>query len=168
VKSEILPLTWAQVSDDEIRLHAGTTKSGEARVWPRHAHPEVAAIIAEQRAHVDELQRRLGKVIPFVFPRPDGERIRSFDRGFRAAAKRAKLSPALAPHSLRRSAARNMERAGVPRSVAMELCGWKTEAMYRRYRVVAPSDFAEGVAKLAAYQGAARRSVVPLKATASL
>jgi integrase len=152
IKSEILPMRWSQVTDDEIRLEVGTTKSGAGRAWPLKAHREVAAIIAEQRAYVEDLQRKLGAVIPWVFPRPDGRQIKSFDRGFRAAAKRAKVN--LIPHDLRRGAARNLERAGVPRGVAMELCGWKTEAMYRRYNVVAHSDLAEGVAKLAAYQGA--------------
>ena len=35
------------------------------------------------------------------------------------------------PHDFRRTAARNMERAGVLRSVAMALGGWRSESMYR-------------------------------------
>ena len=52
------------------------------------------------------------------------------------------------PHDLRWTAVRNLERAGVSRSVAMKLVGHKTEAIYRRYAIVAESDLREGVAKL--------------------
>jgi len=53
-------------------------------------------------------------------------------------------------HDLRRTAVRNLERAGVSRSVAMSLTGHKTEAVYRRYAIVDSSAQREGVAKLAA------------------
>lgn len=57
------------------------------------------------------------------------------------------------PHDLRRTGVRNLERAGVPRSVAMKLVGHKTESMYRRYAIVAENDLREGVAKLAQLPG---------------
>ena len=44
---------------------------------------------------------------------------------------------------------RNLERAGVPRSVAMKLTGHKTEAVYRRYAIVCEADLTEGLKKLA-------------------
>lgn len=143
--AEVLSLTWANVTADAIRLEVGSTKSGAAREWPLAAHPGLAQLIADQRG-------RRGIVMPWVFHRK-GKQIRNISVAWKSACKRAGLT--LIPHDLRRSAARNLERAGVPRSVIMRLCGWESEAMFRRYAVVGGQDLADGVARLAAYQGAA-------------
>ncbi len=55
-------------------------------------------------------------------------------------------------HDLRRTAIRNMERAGVPRAVAMKLVGHRTESIYRRYCIVDERMLREGVEKLAHWQ----------------
>jgi hypothetical protein len=53
-------------------------------------------------------------------------------------------------HDFRRTAVRNLERAGVPRSTAMKLTGHLTDSVYGRYAIVDSSMLEEGVAKLAA------------------
>ena len=40
---------------------------------------------------------------------------------------------------------RNLERAGVPRSVAMKVTGHKTEAVYRRDAIVSEADIADAL-----------------------
>jgi integrase len=62
----------------------------------------------------------------------------------------SRLCPGRLVHDLRRAAVRQLERAGVPRSVAMKLTGHKTENVYRRYAFVSDANLSEGVAKLAA------------------
>ena len=53
---------------------------------------------------------------------------------------------------------RRMERAGVPRTVAMKISGHKTESIYRRYAIVAERDIADGLRKVAAFQRRAARA----------
>ena len=43
---------------------------------------------------------------------------------------------------------RNLERAGVPRSVAMQITGHLTESVYRRYDIVSDADLTAAAKQL--------------------
>jgi integrase len=149
-RGEVLSLRWADVdfAAQVVRLEPGSTKNREGRVFPFGTFPELAALLREQRESTDRLQRATGQIVPWVFHRA-GQPLRDFYGAWRAACKAAGV-PGRIFHDFRRTAVRNLERAGVPRSVAMKLTGHKTEAVYRRYAIVDERDLAEGVAKLAA------------------
>ena len=97
-KSEILGLKWAQVdfAHGSMRLEptstaAGTsTKNNEGRTFPFGEAAALAEALRDAaRRTREEVQRRLGAVIPWVWHREDGSRICKIDEAWRSACKRA-------------------------------------------------------------------------------
>ena len=110
----------------------------------------------------------MGCFIPFVFHR-SGRSILDFREAWQGACERVRLVGRI-PHDFRRTAVRNLERAGVARSVAMKLTGHKTESVYRRYAIVSEADLAEGVKKLAALHASTPsqpRTVIPFQSASA-
>lgn len=155
-RGEMRSLRWSQVDSESgtIRLERGTTKSGEPRSFPFTAHPRLEALLCEQREATAAFEKTTGSVCPWVFHR-DGHQVTWYYDGWRNACRKAGL-PGRLFHDLRRSAVRNLVRAGVSERVAMTLTGHKTRSVFDRYHIVDGSDQVEAVRKLAALQGATK------------
>src|SRR5262245_533849 len=151
--SEILTLEWRQVDlkAGEVRLDPGTTKNGEGRVFPFTR--ELRQILERQQEVAELLKRERGIIARYVFCFTVGKKAgkRITDSGFNHAWGRARVvagCPGRIPHDFRRTAVRNLVRAGVPERVAMQLTGHRTRAVCERYNIVSPGDLREAAQRL--------------------
>ncbi|MGH7778482.1 MAG: tyrosine-type recombinase/integrase [Candidatus Binataceae bacterium] len=145
-----------------LRLEPGETKNGEGRNFP--LTPELLEVLELQIAKTRALEQATGRIIPWLFHR-NGSPIRDFRWAWASACTLAAV-PKRIPHDFRRTAVRNLERAGVPRSAAMAMVGHRTESIYRRYAIADEAMLKEGAVKLAAFHDSERdgvRKVVPIK-----
>lgn len=135
--SEVLTREWRHVDFEGgwLRLEPGETKTGKGRNFPLDFDPRLRAILKKLRREADAIAKAGGRIVPWIFRRTSGERIASFRQAWDEACTKAG-APGRILHDLRRSAARNMLRAGIPQRTVMELAGWETEAMLRRYAIV--------------------------------
>ena len=134
--SEIANLTWPQVDLDNgiARLESGETKNNKGRIV--YLDEELQQICKQQW----EARKIRKKLLPWVFTNCSGsDRIRYIRKSWNTACKNAKIGKMLF-HDLRRTAVRNMLRAGIPERVAMMISGHKTRSIFDRYNIVSESD----------------------------
>jgi integrase len=127
---EAVQIQWSQVdlAAALIRLEVEQTKTSEARSVPL---PDVLLNVL----------KRTRKKEGLVFS----------DEGLRdewTKATKAAGLPGLLVHDLRRSAIRNLIKAGVPEKVAMAISGHKTRSVFDRYHIVDTTDVTNAMTRL--------------------
>lgn len=135
---------WVDLAEGLIYVNGRVTKNRK---------PKTAPIYGDMRAWLDMLITRGGLVAPknkALFVWEDGSAIKSFRGSWEKAIEAAGL-PGLLFHDLRRTAVRNMIRAGVPEKIAMEVSGHKTAAMLWRYNITDTRDIVEAGRKTERY-----------------
>jgi integrase len=124
-----------------IRLDPGTTKNGQGRVvtFEREStlYELLSACVHDKSAE------------DFTFTRDDGKPVRVFRTTWKNVCARAGV-PGLLFHDLRRTAARNLRRAGVAENVIMQIGGWRTRNVFDRYAIITENDIVDAVRKLEA------------------
>ena len=103
-----------------------------------YLEPELLSLLKELHG-----KRRLDS--PLVFHRNGAKNV-DFRISWKTACKKAGI-PGRLFHDLRRTAVRNMIRAGIPERVVMEITGHKTRAVFDRYNIVSREDLKEAAKK---------------------
>ena len=144
-KGELLGLTWDKVDlvRDCIRLDPGTTKNNEGRML--FLEGDLLETLREQKVIRDKEYPNC----PYVFFYKGGK-ISDFRGSWDAACKKGGLEGRIF-HDFRRSAVRNMVRAGIPERVAMTISGHKTRSVFERYNIVSQDDLKRASTKLNEY-----------------
>lgn len=148
-----LEWSWVDMEAGEIRIPRKNAKSKKPRTVPIYG--DMVEALESQKSTRDEKWPACQWVFHYM-----GRPIGATPKGWKKAVVKAGF-PALLRHDLRRSAIRNMERAGINRKMAMEISGHRTEAVFRRYDIVSTSDLASTKAKMTEFFREARGNKSP-------
>jgi len=172
-RGELLTMRVSQIDllGSTIRLDRGTTKNGEPRLVSFEGLADVELLLRELVKGKDSgaylfcrdgqqivefrvdwyalcVNAGLGQLLCPTCSKPVGS-----EHDCEPCAKHWDLHKlkyvGLFFHDLRRSAARNLVRAGVPERVAMTITGHKTRSVFDRYNIVSEDDLKQAAQKIA-------------------
>jgi integrase len=147
-KAEATSLRLECVSDSELTVPAEFCKS--RRPHNIQFGGALPALIARRRARRAFEVNGTTQLSEFVFHR-GGEPIREFRKSWRTACTKAGCGNLLF-HDLRRSAVRDLLRAGASQSTAMRISGHQTASIFRRYDIVEGDDVQKALDKQKFYR----------------
>lgn len=102
-------------------------------------------MLEQQRQERDRLAAE-GMICPYVYHR-GGKVIKEFRNAWMSACKAAGY-PGMLLHDFRRTAVRNLVRAGVPEKISMAITRHKTPSVFDRYDIVSTDDLRNALGKL--------------------
>jgi integrase len=147
-------ITWQMVSKDctEIEMSGKIMKSGKPHTIPLVGPlAEIAAMLREKRK---SFPKPTDRVLDFYAFR--GTWNRTCDRlGLGKYDKKLRHYAGLKPHDFRRSAARNLIKAGVDRRTAMKITGHLTEHIFERYNIKTNEDVKDALIRVGEFKNPA-------------
>jgi integrase len=147
-KGEILPLRWDAVDRTAREVRRRTSKNGRPRSLPLEG--ELWDLIERRwAARQFTTWDGLAHVSEHVFHRY-GRPWVDIAKPWNDACEKASMKGRLF-YDLRRTAVRNMVRAGVPQSVAMAISGHRTVSMFIRYNIASEDDMREALRRTQAH-----------------
>lgn len=189
-KNEVATLGWEDVEGDTIRLKGINAKTGEPRMVVLEG--ELAELMARRKA-AQAVKTDTGHMLAARVFHRDGAPIRDLRKAWQSACVAAGLGQFICRrceqhtdghkcescgtdsvrymgrlfHDFRRTAVRNMIRAGVPEKVAMSISGHKTRSIFDRYNIVSEDDLRSAMARTQDYLKGARKQEQPIVITKS-
>jgi integrase len=157
-------LLFSGIQDGE--LHQAEESKNDT-IYSTPLWPELAGLIERRKQLQAYSVNGVTQISRYIFHRGDGKSIGDVRKAWKSACQRAGLDGALGgklpiPHDMRRSAAKNLTRAGVPRSIGKKFLGHKTDAIFDRYAIPDAEDMKWAAGKLEQYYSAQRKKVVAI------
>lgn len=153
---EIKSLRWENIQEGEIVLAAEDAKNGVSRSIPIESE---LVDVMRRRENARSVKTSSGITLAeYTFHRGDGQPVGEFRKTWKTACIAAGVGKMVCSrcnqneckhprkyvgrifHDLRRSAIRDLVRAGVPQKVAMEISGHRTISVFHRYNITDDND----------------------------